>query len=78
MRDVRLRRRDSVDFASAEVNAMAQHRLRGEQAAFFVHICVIARRHVEVAHFFDLLAVLSQVSLEISAKSLRQFARASH
>ena len=78
MRDIRLRRGDGVDFARLQVDAMAQHGLRRQQAALLIDIRVIARRHMKVAHFFNLLAVLREMRLEIGVQPLRQFGGAAH
>src|ERR1700747_3147065 len=60
------------------MNAMTENRLRSQQSALLVDVCVIARSHVEVMHFFKFFAVLGQMGLQISSESGREFGRATH
>ena len=78
MSDIRLRRGDGVDFARAQVDAMAKHCFWRQQSALLIDIRVIARRHMKVMHLFNLFAVLGEMCLEISIKPLRQLGGAAH
>ena len=78
MSDIRLGRRDGVDFARAQVEAMAKHGLRSQQSTLLIDIRVIARRHMKVTHLFDLFAVLREMGLEIRIEPLRQLGGAPH
>src|SRR5205823_2237016 len=78
MRHARLRGRDRGDFAWIEMNAVSEHGARRQHAAFLVNVSVIARAHVKMMDFFELLAVLSQMRLEISFQTRGELGRSAH
>ena len=74
----RLRGRDGGDLARIQMNAMAEHRTRGQHSAFLVDVGVIARAHVKVMDLLELFAVLGQVRLQICLQPGRELGRAAH
>src|ERR1700731_3434445 len=78
MRDAGLRRRDRGDLSRIQMNAMAEHGVRGEKSTFFVDIGVIPRAYVKVMHLFELFAVFGQVCLQIGFEPRSKLGRAAH
>ena len=69
---------DGFALAVAEVQAVAEHGARGEEAAFLIHIRVVERGGKLVPHLFDLLEVFREVRLDVGAVFRRQFADGAH
>src|SRR5207249_8661599 len=78
MRHARLRRGDRGDFSGIEMNAMADHGARREHSAFFIDVGVVARAHIKVVHFLQLLAVFRQVCLQIGFEPRGQLRGSTH
>src|ERR1043166_1523419 len=78
MRDARLRGRDRRDLSRIQMNAVTEHSMWREHSAFLVNVRVVARAHVKMVHFFELFAVLGEMSLEIRSQSRGQLGRAPH
>src|SRR5262245_31225072 len=78
MRHARLRGRDRGDLARIQVNAVAEHGMRGEYSAFLINVGVIARVHIKMMNLLELLAVFGEMSLEISVEPRCKFGRATH
>ena len=57
---------------------MADHGVRCEYSAFFIDVGVVARAHIKVVHFLQLLAVFRQVSLQIGFEPRGQLGGATH
>src|SRR6516162_3441213 len=60
------------------MNAMPEHRVRGQHSASFIHVGVITRGHVKVMDLRELLAVFGEVRLQISSEPGRKLRRAPH
>ena len=78
MRHIRVRGGDLLDLLVTQMDAMTEHRLRGQESALAINIGVIARIQVKVTHLFDLLAIFGQMSLQVSAQFFRQLRGAAH
>ncbi len=59
---------------------MAEHGLRRQHSAFLINMSVIDRAdtHIKMMHFFDLLAIFREMSLQVSIETGGQFRRAAH
>src|ERR1051325_4270963 len=77
MRNACLRVGNGIDLAPGKMDAMAQYRSGCQQAALLVHVGIIGRPHVQMMDFFNLLAVLRQMRLQISIQTSSQFRCAS-
>ena len=78
MRHPGLCRRQNIDFALVEMNAMTHHRLRSKHPAFLIDVGIIAGAHEEMMHLLDFFAVLREMSLEVGAEACGQFRCAAH
>ena len=60
------------------MNAVAEDGPRRQQSALLVNVGVIARVHIKMMHFLELLAILGQVGLKIGLEARSQLSGAPH
>jgi len=78
VRDTSACRRNGFAFPIAEVNAVAEHRLRPQQSILRVNVSVIGSLGKEVPHFLDLGEVFGEMRLDVGVVLTRQIGCTAH